>query len=404
MKRFVPFVLVFGLITGLSCSSDDDGEAASMTRSAEAPAATDGSDTVDLTMQSDLDDLEQRIQELEDQLANLPAGPAGPAGPQGPAGPAGADGSQGPAGPTGPQGPAGPTGADGVQGSIGATGATGATGAAGSDGALSGLTCSEEQFVATISGDWVCAVLDGTGSANMVGTLQTTAATMVGSIWVQLDGANFCCDVSDMITQNTAGQYTDIDPIRNADSGLFEMIVDNYYGDSFFDCSLRGEVNDIAFDESSPGVSRFTNRMYIEWPFIDGVSDPFYSGRAGEIVWAAQNCDGVDYNASYGDLATLITLSNASVSGDNWATDLTCDAYTCNLGLDGVPNHTVCVLQGNVGNAAFSSTSLGVSASMNQVTIDWVPVLGEPLYKAGSGQAFMLNLDCGGSYSVAAAE
>ena len=78
-----------------------------------------------------------------------------------------------------------------MQGSIGATGATGATGAAGSDGALSGLTCSEEQFVATISGDWVCAVLDGTGSANMVGTLQTTAATMVGSIWVQLDGADF---------------------------------------------------------------------------------------------------------------------------------------------------------------------------------------------------------------------
>ena len=122
------------------------------------------------------------------------------------------------------------------------------------------------------------------------------------------------------------------------------------------------------------------------------------------ITVKPQNCDGVDYTASYGDLATFITLSTASVSGDTWAPGLTCDAYTCNLGLDGVPNHTVCVLQGNVGNAAFSSTSLGVSASMNQVTIDWVPVLGEPLYKAGSGQAFMLNLDCGGSYSVAAAE
>ena len=393
MKRFVPFVLVFGLITGLSCSSDDGGgEAASMTRSAEAPAATDGSDTVDLTMQSDLDDLEQRIQELEDQLANLPAGPAGLQGPVGPPGPQGE---------TGPQGPAGADGTDGVQGAIGATGATGA---AGSDGALSGLTCSEEQFVATISGDWVCAVLDGTGSANMVGTLQTTAATMVGSIWVQLDGADFGSgDVGDMITQNTAGQYTNLVDSWG-DDFRFVMRVDNFYGIFELDCSLRGEVNDIAFDESNPGNWGSANYAYIVWEEIDGVNYPFYSGRAGEIVWAAQNCDGVDYNASYGDLATFITLSNASVSGDNWATDLTCDAYTCNLGLDGVPNHTVCVLQGNVGNAAFSSTSLGVSASMNQVTIDWVPVLGEPLYKAGSGQAFMLNLDCGGSYSVAAAE
>ena len=43
MKRFVPFVLVFGLITGLSCSSDDGGgggEAASMTRSAGSASRT----------------------------------------------------------------------------------------------------------------------------------------------------------------------------------------------------------------------------------------------------------------------------------------------------------------------------------------------------------------------------
>ena len=164
-------------------------------------------------------------------------------------------------------------------------------------------------------------------------------------------------------------------------------------------------MGDIAFSVSDNGAFSHVSGYYrIDWSELNGVSDPHYDNRAGEIVWLYINCDAVDYNASYGDLATFITLSHASVSGDNWATDLTCDAYTCNLGLDGVPNHTVCVLQGNVGNAAFSSTSLGVSASMNQVTIDWVPVLGEPLYKAGSGQAFMVNLDCGGSYSVAAAE
>ena len=30
------------------------------------------------------------------------------------------------------------------------------------------------------------------------------------------------------------------------------MRVDNFYGSFGLDCSLRGEVNDIAFDESSP--------------------------------------------------------------------------------------------------------------------------------------------------------
>ena len=204
MKRFVPFVLVFGLIAGLSCSSDESVKAASMTTSAEAPAATDGSDTVDLTMQSDLDDLEerieQRIQELEDQLANLPAGPQGPAGPagadgpagaQGPAGPAGADGADGNDGATGPAGPAGAdgaqgpagangtdgtdgaTGADGAagatgaDGAAGATGAVGATGAAGADGVAHDLTCADGQVPILDNNDWSCGTLTESRGATL---------------------------------------------------------------------------------------------------------------------------------------------------------------------------------------------------------------------------------------------
>ena len=174
MKRLVPFIFVFGLITGLSCSSDDGGgEAASMTKNAEAPAATDESDTVDLTMQSDLDGLEERIQELEDQLANLPAGPAGP---QGPAGPAGADGAQGPAGPAGAdgadgaQGPAGANGTDGADGAAGATGdagAVGATGAAGADGVAHDLTCADGQVPTLDNDDWSCGTLTESRGATL---------------------------------------------------------------------------------------------------------------------------------------------------------------------------------------------------------------------------------------------
>ncbi len=170
MKRLFPFILVFVLITGLSCSSDDGGEAASMTRSAEAPAATDGSDTVDLTMQSDLDDLEQRIQELEDQLANLPAGPAGvdgAQGPAGPAGPAGADGADGADGNDGATGPAGPAGPAGLAGDTGATGAVGATGAAGADGVAHDLTCADGQVPILDNDDWSCGTLTESRGATL---------------------------------------------------------------------------------------------------------------------------------------------------------------------------------------------------------------------------------------------
>ena len=256
MKRFVPFVLVFGLITGLSCSSDDGGgEAASMTRSAEAPAATDGSDTVDLTMQSDLDDLEerieQRIQELEDQLANLPAGPAGPQGPAGPAGADGADGADGNDGATGPQGPAGPAGPTGPQGPAGATGATGAAGAAGadgSDGALAGLTCNDEEFVATLSNSWQCAELGVTNEAQISGSYRDNGGLFPAS----LDLAGFISDIN----SNPDGWNVttiNLDTTARFDRYDFYLVMPGVL--DYGSCSLNGSFGPDSFVSTSANVT-----------------------------------------------------------------------------------------------------------------------------------------------------
>ena len=145
MKKVAIPVIVLSMFAFIACSSDNGNESQADQLSQESET-----DTVELTQQSDISDLEERIAVLEAELASLPAGPQGPVGPAGPAGPVG---EQGPAGEQGPEGPAGPAGA------TGATGAAGATGASGSDGALAGLTCNDEEFVATLSSSWQCAEL-----------------------------------------------------------------------------------------------------------------------------------------------------------------------------------------------------------------------------------------------------
>ena len=69
MKRVAALLVLFCVFGAVACSSDSSDESA------------EGSDSVELTMQSDTNELEDRIAALEAQLANLPAGPAGPAGP-----------------------------------------------------------------------------------------------------------------------------------------------------------------------------------------------------------------------------------------------------------------------------------------------------------------------------------
>ena len=140
-----------------ACSSDNENES-----QADPPVRGEyGADTVELTQQSDISDLEERIAALEAELASLPAGP-------GPASRTLDLPVTGPAGEQGPQGPAGPAGA---------TGATGATGASGSDGALAGLTCNDEEFVATLSSSWQCAEL-GVTSQGPSGTRMSSCCSI----------------------------------------------------------------------------------------------------------------------------------------------------------------------------------------------------------------------------------
>ena len=149
MKRLLPLLVLFCVFGAVACSSDSSDESA------------EGSGSVELTMQSDTNELEaaleaqqERIDALEAQLANLPAGPDGATGP------AGADGADGTDGAVGPQGPAGDAGA---------------AGAAGSDGALSGLSCADEEFVATLDGSWQCAELGVTNDAQVTGSFDDNA-------------------------------------------------------------------------------------------------------------------------------------------------------------------------------------------------------------------------------------
>ena len=173
MKKIFFLVTLLSLTSFIACGADTETQS---TQDAQPSKASSGSDTVELTLDSGLTELEERIASLEQQLADLTTseqdptiGPQGPAGAQGPAGEQGPAGAQGPAG--GPQGPDGAQGPAGPQGPDGAQGPEGAAGASGSDGALAGVTCSDEQSVAVFSGSWQCAEIISTIPAVLAGTL-----------------------------------------------------------------------------------------------------------------------------------------------------------------------------------------------------------------------------------------
>ena len=103
MKKLTFTLLGLSVFAFIACSSDSGNES-----QADQPISQESeTDTVELTLQLDISDLEERIAALESELASLPAGPQGPAGPAGPAGPSGEQGAVGEQGPEGPQGPAG---------------------------------------------------------------------------------------------------------------------------------------------------------------------------------------------------------------------------------------------------------------------------------------------------------
>ena len=275
MKRLLPLLVLFCVFGAVACSSDSSDK------------STEGSDSVELTMQSDTNELEDRIAALEAQLANLPAGPAGPAGadgtdgtdgavgPQGPAGADGTDGAvgpQGPAGATGATGDAGATGATGATGSDGAQGLQGETGAAGSDGALSGLTCDNQEFVATLSGSWQCAALGVTQGGSLSGTVITAPATN-------------CCNIGEWVNDGYSAVGLDTNLLCNDFNCEFSVvgIPDHSI------CSLTGSIGNTGFTQTSAGVNVMPDKITVSWTTVTGQSG-LYTNNGGESLSVQLQC------------------------------------------------------------------------------------------------------------------
>ncbi|MBT4476340.1 MAG: collagen-like protein [Actinobacteria bacterium] len=253
MKRLLPLLVLFCVFGAVACSSDSSDESA------------EGSGSVELTMQSDTNELEaaleaqqERIDALEAQLANLPAGPDGATGP---AGADGADGTDGADGATGPAGTDGADGTDGAVGPQGPAGDAGAAGAAGSDGALSGLSCDDEEFVATLAGSWQCAELGVTNDAQVTGSFDDTALLS-------------CCDDLNgfMSFVNDEGSMTAL----NLD-GAAEFTRNEWYlvvpgVTDYSACSLSVTVGGDSWLSTSAGVTLNTadpqtskNSIHLDW-------------------------------------------------------------------------------------------------------------------------------------------
>jgi len=253
MKRLLPLLVLFCVFGAVACSSDSSDESA------------EGSGSVELTMQSDTNELEaaleaqqERIDALEAQLANLPAGPDGATGP---AGADGADGTDGADGATGPAGTDGADGTDGAVGPQGPAGDAGAAGAAGSDGALSGLSCADEEFVATLDGSWQCAELGVTNDAQVTGSFDDNALLS-------------CCDDLNgfMSFVNNDGSMTAL----NLD-GAAEFTRNEWYlvvpgVTDYSACSLSVTVGGDSWLSTSAGVTLNTadpqtskNSIHLDW-------------------------------------------------------------------------------------------------------------------------------------------
>ena len=234
MKKVAIPMIVLSMFAFIACSSDNGNESQADQLSQESET-----DTVELTQQSDISDLEERIAVLEAELASLPAGPQGPVGPAGPAGPVG---EQGPAGEQGPEGPAGPAGA---------TGATGATGASGSDGALAGLTCNDEEFVATLSSSWQCAELGVTQSGSLSGTTDEFQ----------------CCSIQDLVS-GYGYSAVGLETARICDDMDCDFSVVGVADHSI--CSLTGSVGNNSFTQTTQGVDTYPDRISVHWNLAIG--------------------------------------------------------------------------------------------------------------------------------------
>ena len=254
MKKVAVPMIVLSMFAFIACSSDNGAES----QADQSVSQESETDTVELTQQSDISDLEERIAALEAELASLPAGPQGPAGPAGPAGPVG---EQGPAGEQGPEGPAGPAGA------TGATGAAGATGASGSDGALAGLTCNDEEFVATLSNSWQCAELGVTQSGSLSGTTSM----------------HQCCSVSSLVSQH-GYSAVGLETSQMCDENFCHFEVVGVADHSV--CSLSGSVGNNSFTQTTSGVTTNIGSIMVDWQLAIG--DSFMMPHMNNLSFSVQ--------------------------------------------------------------------------------------------------------------------
>ena len=249
MKKVVIPVIVLSLFAFIACSSDsgNESQADQLTQESET-------DTVELTQQSDISDLEERIAVLEAELASLPAGPQGPVGPAGPAGPVG---EQGPAGEQGPEGPAGPAGATGP---VGAIGAVGATGAAGADGVAHDLTCADGQVPILDNDDWSCGTLTESRGATLyhpgVTTICCTGTQVFAGATTLSPNLSFGVGACDAVFCTIA--LTDV----TDHTGCF--VTGSYGGNSIEANMINSSVNsvDIAFLNGAGGLLDTGDSVY----------------------------------------------------------------------------------------------------------------------------------------------
>jgi len=122
-------------------------------------------------------------------------------------------------------------------------GVVGATGAAGAAGPLSGLTCGADEFAASFSGVWQCAVLGVTADGIFSGP-----------------GTPNCCVISNFVV----GGYQSIgliDTPCDETSCRFEVVgVADHTA-----CTLSGSYGPVVFNTASAGVTRTGTRITVNW-------------------------------------------------------------------------------------------------------------------------------------------
>ena len=132
---------------------------------------------------------------------------------------------------------------------FGVVGATGATGAA---GPLSGLTCGANEFAASFSGVWQCAVLRVTADGIFSG-----------------DGSPHPNMMNDLISN---GGYSAVGLNTNVWCYEWDCTFEVVGVADHTVCTISGAIGVNSFNTGSPGVVRTVNNIFVDWSTATGVS------------------------------------------------------------------------------------------------------------------------------------